>query len=185
MEISSLVGFDSKKAAQIAAYFLSRQPGMEKLKLIKLMYLAEREFIRRHGHPMIYDELYSLKHGPVCSSALNAINGDLDQDYWSQFLHLDGNGRNIHLVSDITRDALDEVSDADIDVLDLVWGEFGNFTASQIRKWTHENCSEYTEVERGRIPIAYADIAENTGRKDGRRVEEDIAQTRRVSSLYS
>jgi uncharacterized phage-associated protein len=185
MEISYLIGFDSRKAAQIAAYFLSKQPSMEKLKLIKLVYLAEREFVGRYGHPMIYDELYSLPHGPICSNALNAINGEVDQDYWSQFLKLENNNRNVHLATEIDRDILDEVSDAEIQVLETVWARFGGYTAGQIRQWTHKNCPEYTEVQRGRLPIAYSDMAESTGRGDGKRIEDAIAQARRVSSLYS
>jgi uncharacterized phage-associated protein len=76
-----LVGFESRKAAQISAYFADKEGGsIEKLKLIKLIYLAEREFVKRHGLPMLYDEFFSLKDGPVCSSTLNGINGSIDKD---------------------------------------------------------------------------------------------------------
>lgn len=185
MRASYLIGFDSRKAAQIAAYFLGMQPGMEKLKLIKLIYLSEREFVGRFGHPMIYDELYSLKDGPICSSTLNGINGDLEDPYWSQLVRMDKNNRNVHPATEVDRDALDEVSDAEIEVLGHVWGRFGTFSASQIRQWTHDNCPEYAEVTKGRLPITYRDLAEAVGREDGQRVELEIAHSRRMASLFS
>jgi uncharacterized phage-associated protein len=76
-----LVGFKLKKAAQLAAYFSVQSEGLiEKLKLIKLIYLTERRFIANHKHPMLYDELYSLPHGPICSSTLNGIDGVIHEE---------------------------------------------------------------------------------------------------------
>ena len=50
-----LIGFQSEKAAQIAAYFAVLSGGqIEKLKLIKLMYLADREKMRQFDRPMFY-----------------------------------------------------------------------------------------------------------------------------------
>ncbi|MCH8166423.1 MAG: SocA family protein [Proteobacteria bacterium] len=178
-----LIGFASKKAAQLSAHFLSLQPDMEKLKLIKLVYLSEREFLRLHGHPMIYDEYYSLKDGPICSSALNGMNGGLDQEYWSTFFVLDDNRRNFHLKRKISRDDLDELSAADLEVADSVWDKFSAFTAGQIRKWTHDNCPEYKEVPSGRLPISCRDVMEATGQGDCQHVEDEIMRTRRFASI--
>ena len=45
--------FNEQKAAQIAAWFLGKAGGtMPHLKLMKLMYLAERESMAKHGFPM-------------------------------------------------------------------------------------------------------------------------------------
>ncbi len=182
MPQAPLAGFDSRKAAQIAAYFTARQPDIEKLKLIKLMYLAERAALAKYGRPMIYDELYSLKDGPICSSALNGINGEIDSDTWSRYIVMDANRRNIHLQMNVSRDDLDEVSDAEMDVLESVWSEFGHFTAGQIRQWTHDHCPEYTEVDQGRVPITYAALLQAIGVESISDIEADIAQARKLSS---
>ena len=42
-----LVGFRPRKAAQVAAFFASQENPIEKLKLIKLIYLSERESLCR------------------------------------------------------------------------------------------------------------------------------------------
>lgn len=185
-EYCPLVGYASKKAAQAAAYFVSasRNKEIEKLKLIKLMYLAEREFIGDTGHPMFYDELFSLKHGPICSSTLNAINGNLDVKVWSKYIQLGGEGRKISLVRNIARDDLDELSDAEIDTLQSVWSSFGYMTATEIRSWTHRNCPEYTEIERGRIPISYKDMARALGDEDPDEMEDRINNYRKIEGLF-
>lgn len=185
LPFAPLAGFDSKKAAQISAYFLSLQPDMEKLKLIKLLYLSERAHLGKHGHPMFYDEMYSLKDGPICSSALNGINGEIDAETWKAFVVVDENRRNLHLNAKITRDALDQVSDAEIDVLDEIWSQFKASTAGQIRNWTHANCPEYTHVENGRVPISYAEMMDALGIDDKELIEDEISHVRRTASYLS
>jgi uncharacterized phage-associated protein len=177
-------GFQSRKAAQAVAYFAGRQPGIEKLKLIKLIYLAEREFVSRHGQPMLYDELFSMKDGPVCSSVLNGINGNIDKDGWSSLVSLKDNKKVQPARRVIERESLDELSDAEMDVLGNIWKRFGEMTSHQIRKWTHDNCPEYKEVKSGRLPITYREMAEAVGESDPDHIEQEISYRRRVSSLF-
>jgi hypothetical protein len=67
--------FSEKKAAQVAAFFLHRAGGrMEKLKLMKLMYLAERASYQKFGEPMVGDKLVSMDNGPALSITLNHMN---------------------------------------------------------------------------------------------------------------
>jgi len=62
-----LVGFESRKAAQAAAYFTGLSKSrIDKLKLIKLIYLSEMESIDKRRRPMFFDEFYSMKAGPIC-----------------------------------------------------------------------------------------------------------------------
>jgi len=70
--------FNEKKAAQAAAYFLFRAGGpLSVLKLMKLLYFAERRSFEKFGEPMIGDRLASMPHGPVLSCTYNHMNGDL------------------------------------------------------------------------------------------------------------
>lgn len=126
-----LVGFRSKKGAQVAAFFAAKERPMEKLKLIKLIYLSEREFVSTYGEPMLYDELFSLPHGPICSSCLNAIDGKIEYQIWNEYLTKDGD-KNISAMKKFEREELDELSDAEVDILNAVWDSFGFMTASQI-----------------------------------------------------
>ena len=181
--MAPLVGFRSRKAAQICAYFATKTGKgiIEKLKLIKLVYFSEREFLSSHHHPMLYDELFSLPHGPICSSTLNGINGEIHGDIWDDFLARNGN--EIVALKKFTRDELDEISDSELTTLDKVWGQFGRMTASQLRNYSHEHCDEYTETS-GRIPIAYRDLLEAIGMpsSDAEAIDREIADMRREES---
>jgi uncharacterized phage-associated protein len=181
--LAPLVGFDSKKAAQIAAFFVAKQPEIEKLKLIKLVYLAERLSLSEFGQPMLYDEFYSLKDGPICSSTLNGINGEIGD--FTPLMQVDANRRNVHLLQSLSRDEMDEVSDAELEILEATWNEFGRFSASEIRNWTHENCPEYTEVTSGRVPISYADILNALGDERAKDIDEEVTAIRRFAGLVS
>jgi uncharacterized phage-associated protein len=161
-----LAGYRSKKAAQIAAIFVRSAGGrIDKLKLIKLLYIAERESLRLRGRPMLYDELYSLKDGPICSSTLNAINGGVDVDTWSKYIKKDGK-TDIYVVSEDESEFQDEISASDMELVKSVIKGFMWMTTSQVRNWTHDarNCPEYTEVENNsRLPISYFDLANAVG----------------------
>lgn len=182
-----LVGFRSRKAAQICAYFVLKSNGhhpgvIEKLKLIKLVYLAERKYLADNLESMLLDELYSLPHGPICSSTLNGINGAIHHHIWDQFLA--HNGNEVCAIKHFGRDDFDEVSDDEIDTLENVWTQFGHMTASQLRNWTHENCPEYTEVSPGRrLEITYREILEALGVEGAEDIDRRIADFRRAESV--
>lgn len=172
-----LVGFRSRKAAQLCAYFAAKTAGVksagtiERLKLIKLLYFAERKFISENHHPMLFDEYYSLEHGPICSSALDGINGIIHGEIWDNYIARNGN--IVVAIKSLSRDELDEVSDAELSVVDDIWLKFGHMTPSQLRNYSHENCPEYTETT-GRIRITYKQILEAVGAEDADNLANDI-----------
>lgn len=182
MVFAPLMGFESKKAAQLAAYLLTKQRDMTKLKLIKLMYICERNSVASRGHPMLYDEMYSLEHGPICSNSLNAINEKPRLPEWAALFRIRADGRKFDIIKSVARDDLDELSDAEIEIADEVWHKLGKLSASNIRAWAHKNCAEYTEVDRGRVPITYGQMATAVG-EDAGRVESDVWIERRVASI--
>ena len=61
--------FNERKAAQMAAFFLGQllDRKMPHLKLMKLLYLSDREAVRAFGWPISGDRLVSMPHGPVLS----------------------------------------------------------------------------------------------------------------------
>jgi uncharacterized phage-associated protein len=182
-----IVGFRSRKAAQMAAHFACLSGGtIEKLKLIKIIYLAERECISRHARPMLFDEFYSLPQGPICSATLNGIDGRLDGNVWDSYIARNGN--IVVAVRAIGRQDLDEVSDAEFDVLSKAWQMFGPMTASTVRNFTHTpgNCPEYTEVPLGtRLPITYEKIFAAVGIENAAEVAAEIDEFRRIESALA
>lgn len=153
--------FNERKVAQMAAFFLREQEGkMSILKLLKLLYLAERESLSRYGTPMCGDRVVSMDHGPVLSTTLNLINGCaavLDKGGWEEWIS-DREEHQVDLKKDATPDALDELSRADTEILKFIWGKFGKLDGWHLRNYTHEHCPEWQDPDGSSIAITSKEI---------------------------
>ena len=69
--------YDLAKATRLIAYILDRLGPLDKVKLAKLLYIAERDHFLRHGRPIVGDDAYAMRWGPVLSKTLDALNGQL------------------------------------------------------------------------------------------------------------
>lgn len=155
--------FNEKKAAQVAAFFLIRANAcLSVLKLMKLMYLAERRSFENYGEGMVGDRLVSMPHGPVLSITHNYMNGELISapGGWDSWI----SDRAEHSLSlnDVklkaTVDDLLELSDADIEVLSATWQEFGGMSGWQLREYTHAHCPEWQDPDGSMIPMRPEDF---------------------------
>jgi uncharacterized phage-associated protein len=181
------LGFDHLKSVQTIAYFVRKAGGSaEKLKLIKLVYLADRLSFKRRGKPLNFDSYLSLPHGPIASSALNGMDHNLADPSW-EALSLADNRRDVTVVGDVSDDRL---SRADRAILDATWEEFGGMTASQIRNWTHRHCPEYVEVgPAASLPIDLSEILAQVGIADPdntarevRTLQKEVGRLERLSA---
>jgi uncharacterized phage-associated protein len=145
-----VLGFDADKSVQVIGYFLrvSGKP-MDKMKLVKLIYLADRLSFERRGKALNFDQYFSMRNGPVVSSALDGMNGRLNGKAWSK-IALGGDNITVAAIDEIADDRLSKV---DVRILAETWESFGKMSAGQLRNWTHKHCPEYTEVEFSRISI--------------------------------
>lgn len=176
-------GFRSQKAAQICAFFAIESGGcIEKLKLIKLVYLAERQFLSAYHHPMLFDEFYSLPHGPICSSTLNGIDGVIHRELWDRYIMRHGKDL-IYATKAVGRDDLNHISDAELEVLIGIWSKYSDWTSSQIRNYTHQYCAEYTETASSRIPITYRQVLSALGEEDAVAISEEISEIVKLEGI--
>jgi uncharacterized phage-associated protein len=179
--------YNSRKAAQIAAYFAMREGGrIAVLKTVKLIYLAERLFMDRYDAAMLRDQLVSMDHGPVNSITLNQINGlENERADWSEFVK-DRDRHDISAVKDNLRpEDLDQLSRAEIQVLDDTWGEFGHMGKYQIRDYTHDHCPEWQDPNGSSNPIPYSRVFEVLGKADPEELERRILAERQIDTLLA
>jgi uncharacterized phage-associated protein len=151
--------FNEKKAAQAAAYFLFRAGGpLSVLKLMKLLYFAERRSFEKFGEPMTGDRLVSMPHGPVLSRTHNHMNRELPSieggwEFWiADRAEHDLGLRDPAALRSPEQDLL-ELSDADLGVLSEIWNRFGHMTGWQLREYTHEHCPEWKDPDGSMIPM--------------------------------
>lgn len=152
--------YNERKTAQIAAWFISKEGGsMPHLKLMKLLYLSERQAMATYGYTLTGDHFVSMPHGPVLSLTLDHINDAVPSYFegWNSWIS-DKANFIVGLVRQPHRDQMDEVSDADLAVLEATWAKFGHMTKYQIRDYTHYQCAEWRDPQGSSQPIAYDDV---------------------------
>jgi len=160
--------FSERKTAQIAAYFLHRAGGtMEHVKLMKLMYLADREALDAYGSSISKDTMYSMKMGPVLSHTLDLMGGNYDplcEGEWSGWI----SPKEHYCVSikkEITDKSFDEMSEAEMSILEKIFKEFGDWEMRKLIDYTH-GFREWKNPGIGRLPIEYRDIFEALGKPE-------------------
>ena len=77
-----------QRATEASSILLQKSGGrMSYMKLVKLLYIADRKALEEWEHPITYDTFASLPRGPVVSSTLNLAKGLYpDKDYWNQYI---------------------------------------------------------------------------------------------------
>jgi uncharacterized phage-associated protein len=162
------------KATQVAARLLKLRGGtMSHLKLIKLLYLVERESLLRFGRPITNDRLVAMPYGPVVSATLDRINSpelyEADS-YSSRYI----TPKRDHEVS--LRDGDDVpngmLSPADEALIDDVFQKYGHLDRWAIMKLTHD-LPEWEDPEGSSTLIDPAQILRIGGFS-----EEEVAEIR-------
>lgn len=89
--------FDVEKALQAINVVLEHEAEQTKadsidcIRLLKLLYIADRESLKETGSPITGDEVYAMDHGPVLSEVYNAIQDKSRYAApWSHFIVRDG-----------------------------------------------------------------------------------------------
>lgn len=138
---------------------------MSHLKLMKLMYLAERGALLQFGHPITFDTCVSMPHGPVLSSTLNLMHGDTqDPQFWDKAIS-PTEKFEVELIED---PGVDSLSEAEIKLIEAVFAEHGKKTRWQLRDYTH-TLDEWEDPGESAIKIEYKEIL-----KAGSKTEAEI-----------
>lgn len=162
--------FDERRTAQAAAYFLYRaKKGLPLIKLVKLMYLAERLSLQRYGEPITGDKLVSMPHGPVLSRTYDHINGAVPsvEGGWESWIadraeHEVGL-RDEGMIESPEKDLM-RLSDSDLEVLSEIWDQFGHWDRWDLVSYTHSAaCPEWEDPDGSSLPIRYETLFEKLG----------------------
>ncbi|MFM8333249.1 MAG: Panacea domain-containing protein [Candidatus Methylumidiphilus sp.] len=150
--------FSEQRVAQMAAYLLHKAGGrMEYIKVLKLLYLADRTAMGRWGESISGDHFVSMPHGPVLSQTYDLIKfgsgspSAMNWDYWIK----DEDKYEISLrQTPCDRELLDELSDAELEILDGVFDKFGAMSWREIVNYTHDHCAEWEDPRGSSFPIS-------------------------------
>jgi uncharacterized phage-associated protein len=155
--------FNLDKAIQAAAHIVEQLGEVDKIKLIKLIYLADREHFIATGAPITGDRQVAMPWGPVPSNTLDAINGQVSDADESVFRFLSIKNNTIRLKKSPGKAAL---SVGEIESLNKVLKAHGGKAPWPLANETHR-LPEYVAcyVDGTSTTIPYESIARASGDK--------------------
>ncbi len=131
----------TKKATQAINFFIRKSPDekLDKLKLIKLVYLADRYHIRKYGRPVVGDMYVAMKLGPVASTVK-----DITEE--SSFLEVETKSyareyiipSSENLVFSHKETDMKVFSKSDIEALEFSCSNFMNIDSLKLSDFTHD-----------------------------------------------
>jgi uncharacterized phage-associated protein len=149
--------FNEAKATQAAAQFLRLRGGpMSYIKLIKLLYLADREALIRWGRPITTDCYVSMDAGPVVSRIYDLIRNEPSPNsakIWGRFI----SGPEDYEVRLLGDPGSGELSPAEEQLIDEVFRQHGRDSRWALVDYSY-GLPEFTHPDGGALPIEYRDI---------------------------
>lgn len=136
---------------------------MSHLKLMKLLYLADREALLRFGRPITFDYCVSMEHGPVLSQTYNLLIGDTQTGgLWEKSISIPAN----HEVSLSEDPGEDKLSDAEDQIIREIFDQHGAKSRWDLRDFTH-TLAEWQDPKGSSIKIDYKEILVAGGKTEG------------------
>jgi uncharacterized phage-associated protein len=179
--------FNFEKSLQAAGVLLRLEEGrMPYLRLLKLLYIADREMLASTAFPITGDRADAMKYGPVLSHVYALIKGSGPRfDEWDQ--HIQTQGYAVKLAHDPGRGKL---SRGEIEKLSQVSERYRNKDQWELSDLTHdfpEWKSHWPDgAETGSYPIPWEDTlaAQGEGPETIKIVEEEEAARNYMDSLF-
>jgi uncharacterized phage-associated protein len=154
--------YEEQKTAQAAAVLLEANGGrMNYMKLLKLLYLADRQSLIDTGYTITGDKLVSMDRGPVLSKTYELISWGDSNGAWNQ--HVSAPER--YEVRDLKTPDRSALSDYEEELLLAVYARFGDFTQWDLVEYTHE-LPEWTDPKGSSRPIDARVILREAGKSD-------------------
>lgn len=166
-EIAVRFVFDEHKAATAAARILELNGApMEYIKLIKLLYLADRRSLVETGYPITGDAMVSMDHGPVLSRVYDSVKFASGDGPWQRHISAPENYR-VRLLEPTDGLALSEYEE---EILSEVFAAYAHLKWQKLIDVMHE-LPEWQDPHGSSWPIDARIILREAGKSD-----EDIEQ---------
>lgn len=155
--------FDEHRAAQAASILLERAGGsMDYLKLVKLLYLADRAALIETEAPITRDHYASMIHGPTPCQVLELILQEHppEDSIWHRYVK-----RQYFEASLCGGAESNQLSEFDVGMLNDIYETFGKLRPSQVVCQT-QALPEWQDPGDSSIPIDPVDILRYAGYSD-------------------
>jgi uncharacterized phage-associated protein len=166
--------FHFDRSLQAAAHLLRKAEAYELpyIHLLKMLYVADREYLAEYGYMITGDKVVAMEHGPVLSNVLNLIRGKVAKaGEWQKFLRTSPKTFSVRMVSD---PGDGDLSRAIMVKLDDVFERYGDLKPFQVVELTHE-FTEWRDFYKHDTskPIPWRSILKYQGKEGMVRVAEE------------
>lgn len=184
--------FNELKTAQAAAYLLHKAGGqMHHLKLMKLLYLADRLSWKERDYSISGDSYYSLPFGPVLSQTLNLMRGETlsrNLTEWDNWIS-DKANHQVSIVQQVNNDDeyfWSELSLSDTDILDNTFEEYGHLDRFELVDLTHnpEMIPEWQDPKGSSIRITLEQLLTCLG-KNSSQIQSILEEQKEMAEINS
>jgi uncharacterized phage-associated protein len=172
-----------QKATEAASILLRLSGGeMSRLKLIKLLYFADRKALEEWERPITYDNFASLPKGPVVSSILNLARGKYPHsEYWDQYI--EKIGINVKIRGEFPK--IKKLSPADVKLLTKIFAKYGKYTGFDLADMS-EKLPEWRNPGTSSYPIELPDLLKKLhyDTEEIERISSEILEKGALDSLF-
>lgn len=178
--------FNEKKLTQIVAYFLKlNNCTINYTKLMKMLYLTDREALKMWRCTLSGDAYVSMPSGPVLSKTLKLIKNSGTQNdgqFWNGFITRQK--FNVSLRGD---PGVDELSKREIELIDKIYNQYNKYTYGIMIDITHSICPEWKSPGHSYEPITINDILKELNVEDEeiKRIDKEVESLNYVEELFS
>jgi uncharacterized phage-associated protein len=149
--------YSESKTTQVAAIFIKKHGNtLNYTKLIKLLYLTDREALFRWERPLTGDSYVSMPKGPVLSRTYDLIDyPDLsgNRSYWHRFIR-----KASYDVSLIDEPGTDELSQRELNLIEQIYEQFKDKDWREMIVFCHKYLPEWKDPGDTSTPLPIEDM---------------------------
>jgi hypothetical protein len=138
--------------------------------------------MEERDRPITGDNLVSMPFGPVNTFIYSYMNGEAADRTgdWAKFI-APRHEYDIPLAREISVNDLDELSRADIRILEATWERFKDIEKFELADWTHRFCPEWRDPKGSSLPIDFATVFKRLKKADPVDLAEEIQAERTLA----
>lgn len=167
------------RMVQVLAHLARSFGTVDKTKLMKLVYLADRSALQSLERPITYDDFKKLKNGPVAEDIYAGLFSARHDKPWTDAFEF--HGTEVTLKDpEFTNDLL---SEAELDVLDEIIDTYGKLSREELIGLVHGKEEWLRSNFRTRTTFEYEDILDAMGMSKAkiRRVLKTVQTARAIA----
>jgi len=160
---------------------------MNYMKLIKLLYIADRRALAQWERPVTTDEFWAMENGPIPSHIYDHIKQQgSEQGAWQERISPGISNFDIGIKSE--QIPMRELCEAEVELLKSVHAEFGHLDQYQLRNYMHDHFQEYSPPQpitsSKRIELESVLEAVAYSRENIERITREIAEETAINALF-